>query len=396
MNRSQFFLAILSALAIAAPRLGSAAEMKPSAPIAGWLYDETYDGFGSTIHDSFGTMNGLTAKGNPSNSTPDVGGPTTAIDVPFTYSGNTAFSTIGGPTTGSTAIWHGVFDAGSYSARMGGASAVTLSAWLKYEDGTLATDGSTNARNNNANAFVAMTIDGSHGGSGLYLNLPTGTAPDTTSNTNRLGIIGTSIATDAEQSYVTTATLTPGAWNHIVAILDFANNQIRASINGSAFETANVGFGSPVLTPGSVVATQPDILPTRSFRSEYIGLMDEVAMWPTALSQDNVDWLQQHSLHDLIVPGDFNHDGKADGADFATWQANFPATSGATLVQGDADGDGDVDGADFVVWQTHLGTAGAANASIVPEPMSILLLVGSMPLLAVSRRSGRSRARQDR
>jgi hypothetical protein len=74
-------------------------------------------------------------------------------------------------------------------------------------------------------------------------------------------------------------------------------------------------------------------------------------------------------------PGDFDADGDVDGADFATWQNNFPTPSGAAVLAGDADGDGDVDGADFIVWQTNFPYAPGAGSSPVPEPNAALLLL---------------------
>jgi hypothetical protein len=85
-----------------------------------------------------------------------------------------------------------------------------------------------------------------------------------------------------------------------------------------------------------------------------------------------------------LRPGDFDGDDDVDGADFVAWQTNFPLASGAQWFQGDADGDGDVDGADFVVWQTNFpSTAGPAS---VPEPASVVLIVGAAAGLAGFRR----------
>jgi hypothetical protein len=74
-------------------------------------------------------------------------------------------------------------------------------------------------------------------------------------------------------------------------------------------------------------------------------------------------------------PGDFDGDGNVDGDDFGIWQMNFPTASGAMPSQGDADGDGDVDGADFVVWQTNFPFPSGSEASTVPEPRSLVLLL---------------------
>jgi hypothetical protein len=157
------------------------------------------------------------------------------------------------------------------------------------------------------------------------------------------------------------------------AILDFANSEIRASINGGAFDTAPANFGVSTLTPGVTVGTVPDIVPSRSANSECIGLLDDVAIWKTALTPENVEWLQQNSLHDIRKAGDFDSDGDVDGADFVAWQTNFPKATDALLSEGDADGDGEVAGADFVVWQTNFPFAPGPGTAFVPEPTALFL-----------------------
>jgi hypothetical protein len=79
-------------------------------------------------------------------------------------------------------------------------------------------------------------------------------------------------------------------------------------------------------------------------------------------------------------PGDFDHDGDVDGADFVAWQTHFPMASGATWANGDADSDGDVDGADFVIWQTNFPTP--TGPAAVPEPPTIALALLSLPVIA--------------
>lgn len=86
-----------------------------------------------------------------------------------------------------------------------------------------------------------------------------------------------------------------------------------------------------------------------------------------------------------LIPGDYDSDGKVDGADFAKWQDGFPMQSGAGLADGDGDGDGDVDGADFVLWQTNIGAT--ASVTAVPEPTAAsLALVASGVVFWVRRR----------
>jgi hypothetical protein len=67
-----------------------------------------------------------------------------------------------------------------------------------------------------------------------------------------------------------------------------------------------------------------------------------------------------------LTPGDFNGDGKVDGADFLDWQAGF-----GTLY----------DGQDFLNWQANFGT----GSTSVPEPCTLALL-GLGALAAVRRR----------
>lgn len=55
------------------------------------------------------------------------------------------------------------------------------------------------------------------------------------------------------------------------------------------------------------------------------------------------------------TPGDFDLNWKVDGADFLTWQKNFPRLSGARLADGDADGDGAIKGTDFLAWSAQFG-----------------------------------------
>lgn len=65
------------------------------------------------------------------------------------------------------------------------------------------------------------------------------------------------------------------------------------------------------------------------------------------------------------LPGDFNLNGRVDGADFLAWQRQkgqaVPKFSGA-----DADGNGTVDGNDLGAWRTNFGSESALGASPAP------------------------------
>jgi hypothetical protein len=100
--------------------------------------------------------------------------------------------------------------------------------------------------------------------------------------------------------------------------------------------------------------------------------------WVTFDETNGILGLALNSQFALPTPGDFNGDGKVDGADLAAWQSNFPLASGGTLAAGDSDGDGDVDGADFIAWQTHLGAGSGSGASPVPEPGAFILALSAL------------------
>jgi peptidyl-prolyl cis-trans isomerase A (cyclophilin A) len=79
------------------------------------------------------------------------------------------------------------------------------------------------------------------------------------------------------------------------------------------------------------------------------------------------------SITPLNVPaGDYDFDGKVDGADLAVWKADFSST---TEAEADGNGNGVVDGADFLVWQRTLGqNFGPPSVSAIPEPNSMSLI----------------------
>jgi hypothetical protein len=276
MIRALSSAALLStAIILGAPISVSAV---PVAPDAGWLFDDTYGVIDSTITDNFGSIDGLT-KGTGT-------GPTNSADTRFSYSGNSSFSTIGGPTNGdATTTWHGAFLAGSFRDLVSGAAAVTMQVWVKYE---------SSAMHDNAYGNVVLNGAITGGTAGLWINIR---------DNNSVVIGGRSQAGDGFQELASAPGLVPGQWNHIVGVLDFANDQILVSINGGVFESGSASFGANTFVPGPSLTT-PDLIPARTSSSgaRYIGLIDEVAIWSTALSQDDVQWLSQNSLHSIPEP----------------------------------------------------------------------------------------------
>jgi peptidyl-prolyl cis-trans isomerase A (cyclophilin A) len=101
----------------------------------------------------------------------------------------------------------------------------------------------------------------------------------------------------------------------------------------------------------------------------------------TVQAQQNIfnsDVVRMTDVRVLNIPaGDYNIDGKVDGADLAVWKADYGST---TKAEADGNGNGVVDGDDLMIWQRTLGQYfGAPSASVVPEPSA-----GALALLAAA------------
>lgn len=83
-----------------------------------------------------------------------------------------------------------------------------------------------------------------------------------------------------------------------------------------------------------------------------------------------------------LDPADLNFDLTVDNSDLAIWSSGYLASTDS----GDVNVDGFTDGLDFLAWQTSASGFGQIGISIVPEPGSLLLLLGTLPLLMVRQR----------
>ena len=85
------------------------------------------------------------------------------------------------------------------------------------------------------------------------------------------------------------------------------------------------------------------------------------------------------------LPGDANRDGVVNAADATLLAANWQKMSGASWGQGDFNHDGKVDDIDASILAANWQAGSGASAS-VPEPSSVVLLLGVFALMAFYRR----------
>jgi hypothetical protein len=182
----------------------------------------------------------------------------------------------------------------------------------------------------------------------------------------------------------TTTQMVPQTWYHLGVIYkqnEDSSHTVELYLNHALESTGAIPAGSEFGTGTFQVYLghiQGGLSSGRSIT------MDEFRYFDTALT--SASFLQAVQP----VSGDFDGDGDVDGADFITWQTNFPTNENATLAQGDADEDGDVDGADFAAWQSQFPAGPGPGVAPVPEPWSLmtaLLGVIMWPFVSRSRRS---------
>jgi hypothetical protein len=94
------------------------------------------------------------------------------------------------------------------------------------------------------------------------------------------------------------------------------------------------------------------------------------------------------------VPGDYNHNGIVDAADYTIWRDTLGSTT-ELRANGDNTGAsaGKIDQADYDFWKSNFGNhsgSGSGTSATVPEPGSLLLLL-SGTLAIWSRRGQKNR-----
>jgi sugar lactone lactonase YvrE len=88
------------------------------------------------------------------------------------------------------------------------------------------------------------------------------------------------------------------------------------------------------------------------------------------------------------LAGDYNGDNTVNSADYAKWRTD----NGKFVAQGngaDGNSNGIVDTADYVLWRKAAGSGSGTIVASVPEPTTLLLLLGGMYATCAVRRSPR-------
>lgn len=143
-----------------------------------------------------------------------------------------------------------------------------------------------------------------------------------------------------------------------------ANRLVEFKTSGA---TPMVG-GQTVLDLGAPVSLTAGSLSLADFQFEFTlstgEIMDGIVKFgavPTAGSS----------------PGDFNRDGKVDGADFLAWQRGYN-TSVPNGTGADGSGNGLIDVADLAIWKSGFGSSTATVSTVsaaVPEPTTLSIVL---------------------
>ena len=81
--------------------------------------------------------------------------------------------------------------------------------------------------------------------------------------------------------------LTDGLWHHVVAVQDALNSELRIYVDGVMEGTASTSFSSDFVMPSTLVTIgQVDL--TSSFSVDFIGDLDEVAVYSRILSFNEI------------------------------------------------------------------------------------------------------------
>jgi hypothetical protein len=176
---------------------------------------------------------------------------------------------------------------------------------------------------------------------------------------------------------VTTETYYDDQWHHVVAVrAGDLWTDLRLFVDGEQVtlnEAAVPVWAAP--TSGRIGARSDNA-------GGFCGLLDEIAIWDRALSNE-----QSRALFDSLVggapppvPGDANGDWLVNDTDASIVAVHWGQRGGAHWEDGDFNGDHDVSDADAAILAAHWG-AGEGTDAAAPEPSVGLLLLVMSPFV---------------
>jgi hypothetical protein len=244
-------------------------------PVISYLFDgDTTPQYGSVT----GTLIG------PNGS--QTSGPTYNSLTPLAYTGNQSLKLDGTDDRMR-------FGQQTVGQSINGASAVTFTTWIRFENDSDLHEGQY------ANPFFTSRVSNA---SAAASNIAAYVRNDT-GNEGKILIGGRDQAGASFQAGTHSTALTAGNWHFIVGIFDYANDQIRISIDNGTFETTAVTFASSTYINSTPPSSLYDVVGSgENGEHPLTGYIDEVAIFNSAISQDDVNFLYQNGLSAIPEP----------------------------------------------------------------------------------------------
>jgi hypothetical protein len=248
---------------------------KCSLPVISYLFDDNIAPQFSRVK---GTLEGAAG--------PQADGPIFSDVVPRKYPGNKSLR------------FDGVDDIVSLGTQsvgqaIEGTAAVSFCAWVCFE-----TDGLQGDKHDNV-IFLSRMGASNEGASGIWANVR-----NDGEDAGKVLIGGRSQAGEDFCEATHPTPLTPDQWHLIVGILDYAYGKIGISINGEAPRFADVQFASPMYVNEAMISPIADSISRQggTEQSTWKGHIDEVAIFKTALTEDEIKFLFEHGLGSVAEP----------------------------------------------------------------------------------------------
>lgn len=264
----------------------------------------------------------------------------------------------------------------------------TISAWAKKPEGPRGNIYS-NGGDNGGGIRSVLAIGETGGAEAVVLTLDVDQGD---------GAKRQSISTDESDGFPSLIATTD-EWNHLVGMR--IGNESRVYVNGELADIISLREDPPYDLSG--MSQLPSYLgvgasaasdPIGAFEKFFVGLIDDVAIWDEALTDEVIIQLATGQRGPIpFVPGksgDFNQDGVVNLDDFLVMAENFNSSfeiGEVSFSKGDNNIDGKVNLADFVELRAIFNAPAAASAAAVPEPSGLLLvLVGALFFSTVRKR----------